>query len=509
MSALRRAAYATGLPAAAYFAWTTVRLTRGTTATVRALTSARDAGAAPACRFVVLLPMLREDRLVAAACEQFARAAEAGVALEVVVVTSEREREERDAALQRLAAVADGAQSDGWRGPAALALAGGGAEAFGAALAGGDRPTARALLAERARPTTAEVARDAIAALNARLGRPVFRLMDGDAAVATKVDKLNAALATLDGDDGPPTYVAVFDADSAPDFGAFGAVASVVAEREAAGSPPPAIFQQVSCYCRDLPAIRGARAPFVIADALAQTRWALGFEYPLYRRYAERARGGGLRPLVYCIGHGCFVSLAFLREIGGFPTFSPTDDLALGYLASALGAEVAPVPALDYCEVAPRPLASVRQARFWFTGSARFARDLRLLRPRLPAPPGRLQWAYLHLDGHARNAAWAGRGAGWLVPTALALGARAWGLVVVLTALHAAYVQAGLIQTLRALRALPGAAERTGVDRLGRRDVTLAATAASATFLLRSAGPLSGAVGMLMGRTAAANKIER
>jgi hypothetical protein len=198
--------------------------------------------------------------------------------------------------------------------------------------------------------------------------------------------------------------------------------------------------------------------------------------------------------LAYCIGHGCFVKLDHLGRVGGFPTISPTDDLALGYQATVLGAEICPIPMLDYCEVAPNPMMSMKQSRFWFLGSARFWRDLRHARQVFHPEVSQAQWLALHVSGVARNAAWAGRGLVWLVALALALATRqqrmAWALVLA----HVLYVQGGYVMTLYALRRLPGAPEHTELLAVRPGTVVVGGLASSGSFVLRSLGPFSGSM---------------
>jgi hypothetical protein len=198
------------------------------------------------------------------------------------------------------------------------------------------------------------------------------------------------------------------------------------------------------------------------------------------------------------VGHGCFAALDFLDGIGGFPSVSATDDLALGYIASALGAEIAPLPALDYCEVAPDVISSALQSRFWFAGSARFWRDLRHARQSFQPSVSTAQWVWLHVSGFGRNVAWAGRGPAWLAALALALGTRQPRLAGLLVAAHIGYVQGGYLQTVRALRRLPGAAEHTALAGLSGPRVAAGCVAASAAFLLRSVGPFASATAALV-----------
>jgi hypothetical protein len=480
MSAMTRAVSTLSCIVAGHLLYTSGRLTAGSARTVTQLNASRSTVLGPH-RFVVLLPMLREERIAAGTLRRFAAAVADHPAIEVVVATSESET----------AAWAEGAVGEG--------------------LDEGKATTRTKLRAAPRRPTTAEVVAPLVSELNSELaGSRLHHVSVADVA-GTKVEKLNLALAAWRPGDVDPatTYVGVYDADSFPDQATFGLIAAELGRSAASGEPPPAIFQQVSCYCRNLRSLRGLRGLVSLADAIAQTRWALGFEYPLYDRYSSAARSARLRPLAYCVGHGCFVSLGFLDRIGGFPATSPTDDLALGYLASALGAEIAPIPALDYCEVAPDPVLSMRQSRFWFSGSARFWRDLRHARTAYRPVAGAVQQVLLHADGFGRNIAWAGRGIGWVLAFGVTLATRRWRLAVLLAGAHLAYVQGGYLQTIAALRQLPTARDRTGIDQIPRWRLAAAGVAASAAFVLRSLGPASGAVEALWRKQQGAWKLER
>lgn len=502
MTAVSRALTALGFIISGHLLYTSARLTVGTVRTIAQLSDSDLAEPGPH-RFVVLLPMLREDHIAAETLRRFAAGVAADPAIEVVIATSDSETTARDAAC---AAVIRGE-----RGQIVVALRQDAHAAAERALTDGDAGALATLLATCRRSTTAEIVAPMVDELNAQLDRPRLRHVSVAPVAGTKVEKLNLALASWRPPDVDPaiTYVGLYDADSFPDAATFSLIAAELGRRATSGEQPPAIFQQVSCYCRNLRSLRGPRGLVSLADAFAQTRWALGFEYQLYGRYSAATRRGQLRPLAYCVGHGCFVSLRFLDRIGGFPATSPTDDLALGYLASALGAEIAPIPALDYCEVAPDPILSMRQSRFWFSGSARFWRDLRHAWTTCPPAPSVLQRTVLYSEGFGRNAAWAGRGIGWVVTIGGALITRRWRLAALLAVAHLAYVQGGYVQTLAALRELPAARERTGIDDIPRWRLVAGGVAASGAFVLRGLGPASGVAEALRRRRQYSWKHER
>lgn len=437
--------------------------------------------------YVLLLPMLREDRRVAAACRHLLPVVRAGRRVNVVVVTGAGEAAERDASHRSLVDL--DLDHDGWHGTAARAVTADALPALRDAALAGDRPTVRRLLTDHRRPTTGEVADPLIDELNREAGWTGFHHICLDDDGGTKVAKLNRALARWTGP--RPDFIGVYDADSLPDLAVFDHLDADVADRRRHGVALPEVYQQVSCYCANLRSLDGRGSLLSLADAIAQTAWALGFEYPLYRRYAAAVAGGRTRPLVYCVGHGCFVAPDFLDRIGGFPSVSVTDDLALGFIASVLGAQVAPVPALDYCDVAPSPVESIRQAGYWFSGSVRFGGVMRWARDRFPPPPGRWQWAALHGAGALRLTAWAGQGVAWIAAVALAAATGQWFLVGALVAAHVAYVQGAYLQTVWALYRLPGARAATGLDAVPPWRWAAGSVAASANFVLRSLGPLA------------------
>ncbi|MFY1638116.1 hypothetical protein ACN27F_33355 [Solwaraspora sp. WMMB335] len=500
-----------------YFTLTSIQLAVRSSATTRRLTTMAPAGDRPSDadvdhddepRFVVLLPMLREDSGLEEACQQFL---DQPFPVEVIVAVTAREERERDTAHAALrAAVGSGDFDDIREADLVRALPADERGRLRALAAARDATGALDLLDRQRRATTAERARELLPKLTA-LGPAVFRLVEAPATSVGKVGQMNAGLAEVAaGRDDRWTYVAVYDADSRPDPGVLAVVAAELRRRRAGGVPPPAVFQQVSCYCRNVGELRGWRGALSIADALAQTRWALGFEYPLYTRYSRAVRRRRRRPLVYCVGHGCIVSLAWLRGIGGFPTVSPNDDLALGYLASTVGAEIAPVPALDFCDVAPDPLVSIRQSRFWYLGSARFHRDLREFRKLPHATRDPLQRGMLVLGGHGRNLAWGWRAAGWLAALGTAVAIGSAPLAVALLAGHLGYVQFGFVQTVRQLRRIPAARSRTGVAALPNRMLLAATALASVVFVLRSVGPLTGSLTTLARRVGRTEwKVER
>lgn len=236
-----------------------------------------------------------------------------------------------------------------------------------------------------------------------------------------KVGQMNYAVKWLHQNALFPEYVGVYDADSRPDPNVFRDIDRELTDREVRGVRFPEILQQVSCYCSAAEHLSGFAGALALADAFSQTKWAIGFEYPLFKVYCAQIHRKKARPLVYCIGHGCFVNFRYLEQIKGFPEYNKNDDLSLGYLASTLESEVFPLPSLDYCQISPEQKTTVSQYRSWYSGSARYFQDIehysRIFNIQLP----KYQKAIFFLQGALRNFFWAWRGVIWIFCLLLAL----------------------------------------------------------------------------------------
>ena len=456
-------------------------------------------------RIILLMPMLREDRIVRHAIGQHEQLLRCKGNIDIVVVTSEREAQEREYCIDQLARMARNEIATGEEDIRKLArIAFEGDVAKGAIdLLTGPGPDKEAalgrLLAARKRPLTETGARAAARELNGRLGRKAVHVAVSPAEMAGKVGQMNAALPLCkrlaEGRPGP-VFIGVYDADSSPAPSVVANLERAIAEARERGHPPAAAYQQVSCYIRNAGRYKGWRGALAIAEALAQTRWALGFEFPLFLSYEKASRAGALRPLIYCIGHGCFVALGFLERVGGFPTQSPNDDLALGYLISALGEPAAPLSSLDFCDPAPDPIALIAQSRFWYRGSARFKADLDhyVQYFSLALPP--TQMLAFRLTGTLRNLTWAWRpsfAAAGIVAALLA--GQPW-LALAVLGCAALYVLGGLSQTWSQLRRIPDAASIAGLGSISLAQRFRIFAVAPFIFAIRSIGPATASLGL-------------
>jgi cellulose synthase/poly-beta-1,6-N-acetylglucosamine synthase-like glycosyltransferase len=300
--------------------------------------------------------------------------------------------------------------------------------------------------------TTYEICLALVKKYNVQFGINLFTILNAPEEYAGKVGQMNYALKTAIKHYTAHDYVGVYDIDSRPHKNTISALINCIKKRKQKQLKPATIYQQVASYTKNLATFSGLNGLLSIADALGQTRWAIGFEYCLLKAYSLAVAKALNRPLTYCIGHGCFVQLDFLLAHQGFPTQSPNDDLALGYLASYLGEEIAPIPCLDVCDGAPNALKSILQSRFWYYGSARFSQDIAFYTKVYGNNNITFiqRITFLLQGGHLRNIAWAWRGYFALIASILTIIiSNNWSIILPITLISIdCYIILGHLQTI-------------------------------------------------------------
>jgi hypothetical protein len=196
--------------------------------------------------------------------------------------------------------------------------------------------------------TTEQLCRELARQHNDQLGREVFHVVSYSGE-GRRASQLNYAVTALDrlapatGDE----YIAVYDADAVPD----GRLRAHVA-RAAAGRP--AMIQQPM-----LPAfpagVGGRRSAVMSGQDLAAFRRTIGIEYRRIKVARWCAPGGGrralgtlMRPMVYGVGSGLIVRRDKIEDIGFFQ--EPHDDLAVGHRLSMAGEPIAVLPSINVVE---------------------------------------------------------------------------------------------------------------------------------------------------------------
>lgn len=279
--------------------------------------------AAPGQKFVILIPVFEEKRVVRAAIQHFAMLDYPSEDFHVVLVSSARE-----------------SSADG--------------------------------------ETTSVEINKALA--ESRL--PNFHSFTADGSDRCKADQLNQAIAWLADHNAPwwsdDAIVAVYDADSRPDLESLQNAAHA-----AARNPSVNVFQQPSLYLNNFGSVpRGFFRGILRSRPLYNLRFCLYRELPGYYRslMAGQMKAGIFSTLFrspnHLVGHGEFVRWRILETIGGFPP--PSGDTSLGTVLSFLGEPIYPLSTFDYGETPEQAGMLAFQGANWYAGCALYLRDLKI-----------------------------------------------------------------------------------------------------------------------------------
>lgn len=372
-------------------------------------------------RFVLLLPMLREQRIIADAVAAFCELARAHSKTSVVLVTTERERAEQDQAAARLPELARALTA---RTPIRQilnrflgVLPRDRLERLACEAAGGSDEqclaAGQAALAEL--PTTEELAAKlATGAADGEVEVRHYHCPDSDGTMAHQINYAGAAeLARLAraGIDAASVFLAVYNADSRPEPATLHQVASTIGRLARTQGGAPRVLQQSALFTGNLDDLGGGLSGSYLAGAaLLQTRWSLAHEIPTWRRQSGQARAvPGLRRrlrLAHCTGHGLFIRGDEFLRWGGLPTATMNEDLAFGFLLSAAGVPIDPVPALEWAHSPEAVTHVLRQKRQWFWSYVEYPQFARMATDQGLAD--RRHRAGLVAQGLARGLAWLG-----------------------------------------------------------------------------------------------------
>lgn len=204
------------------------------------------------------------------------------------------------------------------------------------------------------------------------------------------------------------TFVAVYNIDSRPDL----AVLREVANRF--NSEGHTVFQQLSIYT---PMHRNRVGFFALAVgwafAIWQTRWSFVVEMPRYNKSAaifDAAEQGQLQkqlsapehsklllrtPFSYTIGHGLFVRLREFITLNYLPTQRPNEDAEFGFALPFHGLTPRPLHTLDRSESCVGLKANLRQQATWIIGPGLAPVYYRYIVPHLRTPRSTVYgWLY-------------------------------------------------------------------------------------------------------------------
>lgn len=398
---------------------------RGVSGTVNAASSLRwlrrelPAGAGAGTRFVLVVPLLREQALIGPLVQALARLAATHPGTSIALATTEAENAARLLDPGRAASLAADLAA-GVR-PARIVarflglLPAADLEALARQARGQDRQRCAELVAAAlaANRPTPELAADHARQAGAGTVRH-WHYPEPDGGM---VQQLNYAIrgeterALAEGTGPDELYFVIYNADSRPHPGTLRAAAALIAAHADAPGGPARLIQQSALFTANFADLPPGLAGAVLEGAgWLQSRWTMSREIPRLRRqarYARRHHGGTLMPLAHCVGHGLMIRADLFAELGGLPESTGNEDLALGYLACAAGVPIDPLPLLEEAET-PVTLGSwLSQARQWFVSYPQYPAAAALAAAGGHGTPVRRGW--LTVQGLARGALWLGQ----------------------------------------------------------------------------------------------------
>lgn len=270
--------------------------------------------------------------------------------------------------------------------------------------------------------TTVDLAREYCRQLNTKLGKKIFVHVHYPEKTGVMAHQLNFATQNLEKFIGrfnsKETFLGVYNADSNPNLDALFCLGCDYCCSK--NNQPPKAYQQVAAYVKNFYQYpKTLRGHFLKASSLIQTRWGLGRELPMVRKHWEfwskKETNIPLsiwqkifkEPSAYCIGHGFFIRLDLLKEIGSFPTETLNEDLALGYYLCLKKIGIKPLLVLENVENPGTVSGLVKQKAAWYWGMVDYF-DYWKTAPSKVANVDLLRRSKLAIQGLARDGlAWA------------------------------------------------------------------------------------------------------
>lgn len=209
---------------------------------------------------------------------------------------------------------------------------------------------------------------DVIHKANSQLSSPIFHHIHCPDIQGDKAFQLNFAITQLDiSESRDNIFVGVYDIDSIPNEQS---LLQVGIENNADRNLR--VFQEFSFYLGNFNQLNW----FMKLSAIYQTLWTLSYELPtLLNQYKllTTATSTWLTRLLkyrltYCIGHGHFIRLDALFDIGLYPKHVLTEDLYLGYLLSFYKIPVKPLLLVHNSTMPVDSRSLFLQASRWFGG---------------------------------------------------------------------------------------------------------------------------------------------
>ncbi len=347
---------------------------------------------------IILLPVLREQRLIADTLDALAKLHYPLQRLYVFVITTEKELAQKKEAQKRLTSLAHDIATKRLATPLLLE------KYLGVfpedAL---KKMLARASCLEHesdilsflgnafeAYPTTIDVVSKHVALLNAQAGMAVFvhlhypsskgnmgqQLKYGCEQLPLYLDDLNIPRSQV--------YLAVYNADSRPHIDTLQRVATQCSEFRTRYRSCPPVMQQCAVYLKnESSADFSFKSLLLQSCGILQTRFVLSHELPRLRRQSQSAHEFKFgKPRLHqrllgsefalCVGHGLFIRYDVVERLNNFSVSEYSDDLLWSFRLCIDHVPILPLSLLEAAESPSTFRSLILQKKNWFLGYTEF-----------------------------------------------------------------------------------------------------------------------------------------
>lgn len=355
---------------------------------------------------IILLPVLREQKLISETLQALARLKYSHARLRIFVITTEKERVQREQARASLASLAKDIISRQFS-PSFLAKKYLGVlpedtlrKTLTLAWDKGSEADIHAFLLAffDIFPTTMDIVDNDTKKLNKPGETPLFIHLHYPETNGYMNQQLAFALQQLPSHFTLPesgktrTYLAIYNADSRPHADSLLSVINLCRKFSIQHTSFPPAIQQSAVFLENIGELGSNMAGLLLqAAAVLQTRWVLAHEIPrLHRqnRSALQFQVGKLSPLprlfgsefALCVGHGFFLRYDLAESLDLFSMSTICDDLLWSLRLCIEHLPVLPLPLLESAESPTTLKALLIQKKSWFLGYTEYLRYRQLVR---------------------------------------------------------------------------------------------------------------------------------
>ncbi len=333
-------------------------------------------------KFIICIPMLREQRVVSDTLKYFSRLSYPKTKYKIVVVTTEKEikeKSENSRYIKKLAeSISKGTSFKTIREEFIGVFPSDVLEKLFIDMRSKKFKTVLKNLksAHLRLPTTYDLAEKEAKSINGQLGVKLIAVINYPYTDGVMSHQINYAVKKLaEKTENTNAIFAVYNADSRPHLNTLKYVSITLKEFENQTGVTPNIVQQSSLFTLNYNKYPNGLTGYILRSAaLFQTKWTLVRELSRFRSQSKHVIEQSSNflskifhtKISHCVGHGLFVRLGLLAN-EYLPTETINEDLPFGFYQCCKGEPILPLPVLENSETTETMRGLINQKRFWFT----------------------------------------------------------------------------------------------------------------------------------------------